>query len=33
MNKVSDQQDARYEVSRVVWNPRNDTPEVMQPVS
>jgi hypothetical protein len=33
MNKVSDLQDARYEVSRVVWNHTNDTPEVMQPVS
>jgi hypothetical protein len=21
----------RYEVSRAVWNPRNDPPEVMQP--
>jgi hypothetical protein len=33
MNKVSDQQDVRYEASRVVWNHTNDTPEVMQPVS
>ncbi len=29
MNKVSDLQDARYEVSRAIWNYRIDKPELM----